>query len=267
MSLRSNALLPCALLLTACGGSSAGGAGDASPSYGYGSDEAGAPTSIDVTGAVVGLGGSATDPITPLDGVMVCVVQHSEIPCVTTDAAGTFTLAKVGPGENLAFSFTRTGYYGVVLLAHTGTGALHLPTANLSTDAAETAFFQAAGWTYPSADQGILHVHVEGAGQTSCDGLGQNTLTSSAGATAVYEKTCADANTPGGPDPTLAATTTSGNADFMVAPGAVDATDTTSNLLCDLAPFPGWGWSAPQSGSVAALVLAGHETIVAMQCR
>ena len=267
MSLRITSPLAWALLLTACGGSSAGGASDASPSYGYGTDEAGAPTSVAVTGAVVGVGGSATDPITPLDGVTVCVVQHSEIPCVTTDASGAFTVAKVSPGENLGFSFTKTGYYGVVLLAHTGTADLKLPTANMSTDAAETALFQAAGWTYPSADQGILHVHVEGAGQTSCDGLGQNTLTASSGATAVYEKTCADANTPGGPDPTLTATTTSGNADFMVGPGSVAATDTTSNLLCDLAPFPGWGWSATQAGSVSALVVAGHETLVAMQCR
>jgi hypothetical protein len=256
-----------ALLPAACSGSSAGGAGDASPSYGYGASDAGGQTTIKVTGAVVGLGGSATNPITPLDGVMVCVVEHSEIPCATTDAAGTFTLAKLAADTDVGVSFTRTGYYGVVLLAHTGDADLHLPTANMSTDAAEAAFFQAAGWTYPSAEQGILHVHVQGAGQTSCDGLGQNTITASTGATPVYEKTCADANTPGGPDPALSATTTSGNADFLVAAGTVDATNPSSTLLCDVAPFPGWGWTATGTSSVRALVVAGHETLVALQCK
>jgi hypothetical protein len=267
MSLRIIPLSSCAILLIACGGSSAGGAGDASPSYGYGSGDAGGPASIKVTGAVVGLGGSATNPITPLDGVMVCVVGHSEIPCATTDAAGTFRLANLPPNADAGFSFTRTGYYGVVLLAHAVDSDLVLPTANMSTDAAEAAFFQAAGWTYPSADQGVLHVHVQGAGQTSCDGLAQSTLTASTGATPVYERTCADANTPGGPDPTLTATTTSGSADFLVAAGSVDATDTSSTLLCDVAPFPGWGWTATETSSVHALVVAGHETLVALQCK
>jgi hypothetical protein len=267
MSLRIPSLFSCTLLLAACSAASARGAGDASPSYGYGSGDAGGQTSIKVTGAVVGLGGSATNPIAPLEGVTVCVVVPSGIPCETTDAAGTFTLAKLAPDGDVGVSFTKTGYYGVVLLAHAGATDLHLPTANLSTDATESAFFQAAGWTYPSADQGVLHVHVQGAGQTSCDGLGQITLTASTNATPVYEKTCADANTPGGPDPTLTATTTSGNGDFLVAPGSVDATSTVSTLLCDVAPFPGWGWSATGASSVRALVVAGHETLVALQCK
>ncbi|MGH7437597.1 MAG: hypothetical protein ACRENE_18115 [Polyangiaceae bacterium] len=255
------------LLVAACGGSSSGGAGGPAADYAYASGDAGGPASITISGAVVGVGASATDPITPLDGVMTCVVGHTEIPCVTTDAAGKFALPKMAPASDVGVSFTRTGYYGVVLLAHAGTADLALPTANLSTDAAASAFFLAAGWTYPSADLGVLHVHVQGGGQTSCDGIGQTTLSASTGATPVYEKTCADPTTPGGPDPTLTATTTSGNGDFLVSPGSVQATSTSTTLLCDLSPFAGWGWASTTADSVRAMIVAGHETLVALQCK
>lgn len=93
--------LPSTLLVAACGGSSSGGAGSPPGDYGYASGDAGGPASVTISGAVVGVGASGTDPITPLGGVMVCVVGHTEIPCVTTDAAGKFALAKMAPNADV----------------------------------------------------------------------------------------------------------------------------------------------------------------------
>ena len=52
--------------------------------------------------------------VSPLDGVSVCVYQSSAIPCVTTDADGTFALPGLPAMSNLAVTFTKDGYVPVV---------------------------------------------------------------------------------------------------------------------------------------------------------
>jgi hypothetical protein len=137
----------------------------------------------------------------------------------------------------------------------------------MSTDAAEALIFQSAGWTYPSADKGVLHAHVQSIGKTDCTGLDQATLATSTGATPVYESACGDGGVPGGADPTLSATSTTGNGDFLVAPGPIDVTAMHAAVLCDVSPFAGWGWASNKADTVSATVLAGHETVVALQCK
>lgn len=257
-------------LLSACGGSSSsgGGAGDGADASGsYGTAEGGAPSAVAVSGAVVEVTGSPTSPISPLAGVEVCVDGHPDVPCVTSDATGAYSLPKVAPDADLAFSFSKSGYYGVVLLAHTLEASLRLPSATLSTEAQEAAFFQAAGWTYPAAGQGVLRVRAQSTGQTTCTGLDHLTLVASAGTGPVYEGPCVDTETAGPPSPALTATTTSGEGAFLVAPGAVSASSPSPTLLCTVSPFAGWGWASIQANSVGATILAQHETVVALQCK
>jgi hypothetical protein len=123
-----------------------------------------------------------------------------------TDGAGKYAIAGIPVGVDVAITFTKTGYYGVLLATHSPAADFHLPTAGMSTDAFEALFFQSAGWTYPAADKGVLHVHAQTTGNTACTGLDGTTFAASTGAAPVYESACGDAGVSTGGDPTLTAT-------------------------------------------------------------
>ncbi len=270
MSGRIGWRLSWAALLAGCGSSSGSGGGAAdAPAYYSGTTDGAAvdaaPATVTASGAVVSKGGS-TNPIVPLQGVSVCVIDHAEIACVTTNAAGKFSLRGIPPSSDVGMSFTRSGYYGVVSLTHTVSSDFVAPTASMSTDAVEAQVFAAAGWTYPADNMGILRAHAQGAGKTDCDGLDQTAFTASTAATPVYEAACSDGGALPGPDPTFTATTTSGTGYFLLPSGSVDVTASHSNLLCSVSPFSGWGWASSKTNTASAVVLAGHETIVALQC-
>lgn len=261
--------VPWMTALAACSSSSPSGNGAGNISYAAadGGVLDSAPASVAGSGLVVGYA-SPTGLVNPLEGVAVCVLDHSEIPCVMTDGAGQYALTGIPAGADVGISFTKTGYYGVVSATHSPSADFHEPTLGMFTDALEALFFQGAGWTYPASDKGVLHAHAQSAFNTDCTGLDQTTFAASTGVTPVYESACGDGGVSPGADPTLTATTTNGNGDFLAAPGPIDVTAMHSTQNCVGSPFPGWGWAsnANKPNTVSATVLAGHETVVALQC-
>jgi hypothetical protein len=90
------------------GGASDASAGDASAGDAAISDgSAGVAEGGDDAGDA-GDGAAATEP--PLPGVTVCVYQNSAIPCVTTQADGTFTIPGLPVRTGLTLSLNKTGY-------------------------------------------------------------------------------------------------------------------------------------------------------------
>jgi hypothetical protein len=256
-------------------GNSAGGSGGAAGAGGA----SGAPAGVTGSGTALGYDGNLA-MAKPIEGVAVCVLDHSEIPCVMTDGAGQFALPGIPPGADVAISFTKTGYYGEVEVTHSPTTDFHLGAFGsgpneMFTDAYAAQFFQSAGWTYPSADKGVLFSKVAPVGlMNACMGVDKATLTASTGGTPVYGIACTvggDHNGPGTADPTLTTTSAIGEGFFLVAPGPIDLTAMHPTLKCNSvpiaqAPDPGAGWASAKPSTVSATVRAGYLTKVVQQC-
>ncbi len=82
--------------------------------YGYGGSEGDGGPGTDASDVVAtdaslnvdfGDGGSRG-----VEGLQVCVYQNSAIPCVMTDATGTFTIGGLPPRTNVVLSLNKTGY-------------------------------------------------------------------------------------------------------------------------------------------------------------
>jgi hypothetical protein len=88
-------------------------AGDAGPTDGGAIDDAAAEAGVDDASGKVD--GASLANLPPLPGVTVCVYQNSAIPCVTTQADGTFSLPGLPVRTDLVISLTKTGYNSYLL--------------------------------------------------------------------------------------------------------------------------------------------------------
>jgi hypothetical protein len=270
------------LFASACSSSNGASGADASTdASASGADAApgcdASPGAAGVTGSGQALSyGSDHDTSMPLEGVTACVLDHCEIPCVTSNSGGFFSLPGIPPGADVAITYTKAGYYSVLEATHSPTtdfalGNFGTGPSEMMTDAYAAQFFTSAGWTNPAADKGVVFVKVfTGASlMRSCTGLDQATLSASSGGTPVYgAATCTgtlDHNGAGTADPSLTATSAVGEGFFLAPPGAIDVTATHAALSCGSA-FNGAGWASSKPGTVSATVRAGYITKVVQQC-
>lgn len=95
----------------------------------------------------------------PIANARVCVLEHEEIDCVTTDAAGSYAL-DCAPRGDAAISFEATGFAPAVWLwAGPPSGdAYESLDVSLSTDAENRAYFEPTGVGYPDGASSLVTI-------------------------------------------------------------------------------------------------------------
>lgn len=113
------------------------------------------PSTIAANGKVTAMKGKA-----PLAGVEVCVYQHAEVPCATTNAAGTYFLPGIPAAVDGSLRFRKTGYLGILAPFRARTASLDDFEEMMSADDA-MALATAAGASDPgSATTGTIAMNV-----------------------------------------------------------------------------------------------------------
>jgi hypothetical protein len=87
--------------------------------------------------------------------VRVCIHSRADLPCVTTDAEGTYEHQCVPEGDT-AISFTKPGYASTLWLRVITAGFGQTFEALVVRDADNSALFSAAGATYPKSGYGLV---------------------------------------------------------------------------------------------------------------
>lgn len=98
---------------------------------------------------------------TPIEGVRVCVLEHPEIPCATTDSVGYYELACAPVGE-AAISFQVTDYSTGIWLWNGEAGMNHELSVFLVTPEENTIYFSATGVSYPNGTTGLITITFSG---------------------------------------------------------------------------------------------------------
>ena len=106
----------------------ASGAGGSSPADGGGTggnagSAAGDASGVSITGRANEFddsNGNLDLPMAPVSGVEVCVREHAEIACATSDAEGAWSLSGAPPSSELALTFQKDGYISVLRPVLTG---------------------------------------------------------------------------------------------------------------------------------------------------
>jgi len=192
-------LLAC---VSACSNTSSSSAPDAAPLF-------------SAAGSVVDSGSAAT----PITGASVCILDHSEIPCATTNGLGEYSIdlpALTTPPLDVAMNVTATGYLGFTGLT---VGHGWFSTVPLIDDASATAMLQTqAGFEYPPPGNAFVMLSVWHSSGGADLGVTVS-LSPAPSVPAVY----ADAS--GTLDPAVTSLTSNGYVWFgSVTPGKVEAT-------------------------------------------
>lgn len=252
-------LMACAVGSTGCGGSPETEATRAK--------DAGAMDASDVAALPISIFGSvitfaSTSEGAALEGVLVCVNERPDIPCVKTDAAGTYAMRGVPgtAGEPLesAMVFSLDGYVGAVvpiLIADKDISADGPLLSNLLME----IFHSEVGATWPLVKNGDVAITASTRTYTNWQD----------GVSAVIEpKSGTGPNFFNGesglPDATLTATSISGDGAFtQVTPGVVEVTFSHATVHCSKIVN---GWASTKPDSLRAPVVAGHMTYTAILC-
>jgi hypothetical protein len=228
----------CALLCAACSHDDAPTAADPWPT-------------VFVTGAVIDINTN------PIGGAAVCVLDHPEIACTTTDSTGSYTLEiALAPSTDVAIEANASGFVSGVLLtaiAASDPSVQGIATTELSSPAdATTEYATQAGFAFPGSG-GFVEVFVVGLG-SAVDGLAGATvaIAPSSGEGPVYRGSNAS------PEAGLAATTAQGGALFgNVAAGSYSVEVTAPGLTCTT---PVDTWPTDAAGNVPIEIADGAVT-------
>jgi hypothetical protein len=196
----------------------------------------------------------------PIAGASVCILEHPELPCATTDQAGAYVFVVPSLDDGIvSVDFTADGHLGRVSPA----GKSWWPGGTpLYSDASAKELATRAGFAYPDSGTGFIRLRLLDGG--SSRGLAGATITLSpaSGRGPVY------AATPHDPDPSLTATSSSGTVLFgNVAPGRVTLTVSAAGRTCSTEGVTGtWPSSAP---NVISVRVAAHSITddVVLFCR
>jgi hypothetical protein len=226
---------------------------DLGPSGDFGS-------SADLTGFMtIHFSGHVSDSGGAIAGVTVCVYNHPELPCTTSDASGAFTIALPETAKT-GVLFDAPTHGSVLIAVETGVNDFSSEVITMEPTTELQAYFAAAGTPYPNPGDGFLWVRATASG-SCCEPGATFSLSPASGVGPFY----ADAT--GLENATLVATTTYGLARFgALAPAA--------SLEVDVQCPPGkftqtsyFGW--PVSGAPAKVdlpIVAGYETHVGFDC-
>jgi len=238
----------------------------------------GTDAGIDLGGVDLGIDGTGADGPTTGDtvqvhgtvseatnarriaGARVCIVDRPEIPCVTTDTNGQYTLTMPAwtAEVDLAFNVTAAGHLGFTGLVHEMPGSVTWLSAELYDDAGATTLMNQAGFAYPAGGKAFVAVSVFKASGGAAEG--RTVSSSPAGAGPVYfDKT-------GKADPTLTATTT--NPYLLLgslAPGSVEIT--VSDAACMPAGLATGAWASSKPNTVAGKTAPDSMTDMTVICQ
>jgi hypothetical protein len=194
---------------------------------------------------------------TPLGLVDICVFEHPELPCTTSDGTGAFTIDLPVSSET-GLTLERGGYQSVLLPLAVGTTPLTY-TIGVPTASSRATLYNAFNATYPDATNGYVLVvgTLKGQNELGLDGA-TATIAPASGGGPFY------VDTNGVAAPSATSTSTYSEIFFAnVAPGTYTATLAPSTMTC--AKNFG-GWQAQQLDSTRFPVIAGYETHVGLVC-
>lgn len=170
--MKKTSWLACALLLGACGSNGI----DPEPTPDSGvpihGDPPPPPDPVDCAGGdVARFSGELTalSDRAPIAGAQVCVLEHDEIPCATTDASGFWQL-DCAPRGDAAIWFRADGFApGVWLWAGPAGEAYEDLDVSLARDAENSGYLSPTGVTYPDGTSSLVTIVARGnsAGMTA----------------------------------------------------------------------------------------------------
>jgi hypothetical protein len=249
-------------VLLACGGSTTqpdGGsdaAVDGTPVHDASADvvdAADASTSITFSGTTV-----VSPSAAPLAGVDVCVFQHMEIPCATSDPSGAFSLP-LPMNSNTGLTLVLSGYASVLVPLTVAEADITGYEIGVPSASARMSMYTAFGATYPDTTNGLVMLAgtLEGQNELGLAGA-TGTLAPSSGTGPFY----LDAS--GNPAPAATSTSTYSVVFFAgVSPGTYTGQlGPTTSFGCT-PNFGGWPSAADTIGFPVA---AGFETHVGLVC-
>lgn len=186
---------------------------------------------------------------TPVSGFKLCVSDHPEIPCATSDAKGSVTLAGLPANSELAIEATNAGYVSYLQILTTTQSDLAYSqglAAFLKSDSAALASWYKAANVTADATKGLLQAFAF----PGVPGVTM-TLAPTSGVGPIYGKN-------GSPDPTLTATVGGAGWFFNLAPGTYEVAFTDPTSTCKWLQTGGWKGSTPNA--VKVRVVAGFNT-------
>ncbi len=192
-------------------------------------------------------------------GARVCIVDRPEIPCVTTDTNGQYTLTMPAwtAEVDIAFNVTAPGHLGFTGLVHEMPGTVTWLSAQLYDDAGATTLMNQAGFAYPASGKAFVALSVFKASGGAAEG--RTVSSSPAGAAVYFDKT-------GKADPTLTAITT--NAYLLLgnlAPGSIEIT--VSDAACMPAGLATGAWASSKPNTVAGKTAPDSMTDMTVICQ
>ncbi|MCC6527947.1 MAG: DUF4244 domain-containing protein [Polyangiaceae bacterium] len=191
-------------------------------------------------------------------GAEICIYDHPELPCDTTDSQGQFTVFPPANAET-ALTLAANGFGGVLVALVTSDQPMYGWVIGMPPLARITSFYETAGTPYPDPGKGFVQIYaMTGNGQQGLAGVSM-TLAPAGGVGPLY------ADAAGDPDGTLQATTTAGFARYGALPlGTLEVGLLPDTLACQ--PNFG-GWVSPNLNAVRAPVAEGFETHLGFYCQ
>jgi hypothetical protein len=245
---------------TSSTGSGIGGAGGAGGAGTSSSSSASAGTGGSQSSTVAIAGTVVPVPQGTLPGVSICLLDHPEVPCVTSDGQGKFSI-DVPANAEVAITLSKAGFAGVLVPIATSDKDQLQWAIGLQQEPDVKGFYDASpGATYPDANHGFLAVfaHPSANPQAGLPGMTAS-ITPVSGTGPFYASPNFKL-----PDPMLTSTSTSGIVRFAdVAPGMLEITAGPATLVCT-SNFG--GWPSPKANTLRAPIAPGFETHVGVEC-
>jgi hypothetical protein len=194
----------------------------------------------------------------PVKAAIVCVRDHSDIPCMTTDAVGSFGIG-LPANQELTVTVQADGLASTAFGVSTGTRDLTQWTLSLEKAETVAARYAAFGVKYPDESRGFVLVRdeVPGADGAGVDGITMSLLPSIGKGPFYFEANSS-------PNPNRTSTSTWSAAAFAeLSPSVVEVVLGPGGVTC--VPSKS-GWAAEATNRVRAPVLKGYETHVQMRC-
>ncbi len=196
---------------------------------------------------------------TILGGVKVCVFKHPEMPCVTSDSSGAFTIDLPSNAET-GVTLEKTGYASVLAPLAVATDTLTY-TIGVPTEQSRKQLYGAFGATYPDTAHGFVFFigTLKGQQELGLDGV-TGSIDPATGVGPFYVDT-------GGAAAPSATSTSTYSAIYFASLAPSDSSVVKlapTSMSC--AQYFG-GWTTSQLNAARFPVAAGFETHVGLICK